>query len=170
MQWHFGSFQLDLTNAGLWRAGQPVPLRPKTFALLAYLVAHAGQLVPKAALLDAIWPETTVGDGVLKASLDELRKALGETAKAPQWIATVHGWGYRFVAPVTPVVPTPASLEGALPSPLAAATAEVVSPPPLSLQQDIVPCLGLLVERETVWSACTWPWLRRGMGCARWCL
>ena len=101
MQWHFGSFRLDLTDAGLWRAERPVPLRPKTFALLVYLVEHAGQLVTKEALFDAVWPETTVGDGVLKTSLGELRKALGETAKAPQWIATVHGRGYRFVAPVT---------------------------------------------------------------------
>src|SRR5262245_49333939 len=38
MPWHFGPFRLDLTQAGLWRAEQPVPLRPKTLALLAYLV------------------------------------------------------------------------------------------------------------------------------------
>jgi DNA-binding winged helix-turn-helix (wHTH) protein len=62
---------------------------------------HAGQLVTKEALLDAIWPETAVGEGVLKTSMNELRKTLGETAKAPQWIATVHRRGYRFVAPVT---------------------------------------------------------------------
>ena len=101
MLWHFGPFRLDRTNAGLWRADQPVTLRPKTFEILVYLVTHAGQLVTKEALLDAIWPETAVGEGVLKTSMNELRKALGETAKAPQWIATVHRRGYRFVAPVT---------------------------------------------------------------------
>ena len=101
MQWHFGPFRLDRANAGLWRAEQPVTLRPKTFEVLVYLVTHAGQLVTKEALLDAIWPETAVGEGVLKTSMNELRKALGETAKAPQWIATVHRRGYRFVAPVT---------------------------------------------------------------------
>src|SRR5262249_10851830 len=101
MQWHFGPFRLDLANACLWHAGQPVTLRPKTFEVLVYLVLHAGQLVTKEALLDAIWPETAVGEGVLKTSMNELRKTLGETAKAPQWIATVHRRGYRFVAPVT---------------------------------------------------------------------
>ena len=101
MLWHFGPFRLDRINAGLWRADQPVTLRPKTFEILVYLVTHAGQLVTKEALLDAIWPETAVGEGVLKTSMNELRKALGETAKAPQWIATVHRRGYRFVAPVT---------------------------------------------------------------------
>ena len=101
MYWHFGPFRLDLANACLWHAAQRVILRPKTFEVLVYLVTHAGQLVTKEALFDAIWPETVVGDGVLKTSMTELRKALGETAKAPQWIATVHRRGYRFVAPVT---------------------------------------------------------------------
>jgi DNA-binding winged helix-turn-helix (wHTH) protein len=103
MQWHFGPFRLDLANATLWCAEQPVTLRPKTFDVLVHLVTHAGQLVTKEALLDAIWPETVVGEGVLKTSMNELRKTLGETAKAPQWIATVHRRGYRFVAPVTTV-------------------------------------------------------------------
>jgi predicted ATPase/DNA-binding winged helix-turn-helix (wHTH) protein len=106
MPWHFGPFRLDLANACLWRAEQPVALRPKTFDVLVYLVTHAGQLVTKAALFDAIWPKTAVGDGVLKTSMGELRQALGETAQAPQWIATVRGRGYRFVAPVTLVDPT----------------------------------------------------------------
>src|SRR5262249_60749609 len=97
MQWHFGPFRLDLANACLWHAAQPVTLRPKTFAVLVYLVTHAGQLVTKEALFDAVWPETAVGDGVLKTSMNELRKALGETAKAPQWIATVHRRGDRFL-------------------------------------------------------------------------
>src|SRR5262249_29913272 len=86
MQWCFGPFRLDLANAALWQAEQPVSLRPKTFAVLVHLVTHAGQLVTKAALLDAVWPETAVGDGVLKTSMGELRKALGETGKASPWI------------------------------------------------------------------------------------
>src|SRR5215471_3444369 len=76
MQWHFGPFRLDLANACLWHAEQSVRLRPKTFAMLVYLVTHAGQLVTKEALIDAVWPETVVGDGVLKTSMTELRKAL----------------------------------------------------------------------------------------------
>ena len=113
MQWHFGPFRLDLDNACLWHDEQPVTLRPKTFEVLVYLVTHAGQLVTKEALFGVIWPETVVSNGVLKTSMNELRKALGETAKAPQWIATVHRRGYRFAAQVTlmesalPLAPTP---------------------------------------------------------------
>ena len=138
MQWHFGSFRLDLDNACLWHAEQRVTLRPKTFEVLVYLVTHAGQLVTKEALFDVIWPETAVSDGVLKTSMNELRKALGETAKAPQWIATVHRRGYRFAAPVTLVespsrpavpfqlTPCPASVPAPTPAPhLVAREAEV---------------------------------------------
>ncbi len=108
MQWHFEPFCLDSNNACLWRQGERVTLRPKTFALLAYLVEHAGVLLTKESLLDAVWPDTIVAEGVLATSMVELRKALGETAREPQFIATVHKRGYRFIAPVTVVDPSDA--------------------------------------------------------------
>jgi DNA-binding winged helix-turn-helix (wHTH) protein len=100
-QWVFGPFRLDTTNECLWHGTDTIALKPKTFAVLQYLVAHAGQLVTKAALLDAVWPETAVSDGVLKVCIAELRKALGDRVQTPQFIATAHRRGYRFVAPVT---------------------------------------------------------------------
>ena len=84
---------------------QCTPAAPKAFALLQYLVVHAGRLVTKEELLDACWPETAVSDGVLKVHIGELRKALGETGRTPRFIATVHRRGYRFVAPVTAAGP-----------------------------------------------------------------
>src|SRR5262252_9076684 len=100
-QWVFGPFRLDTTNECLWHGTDAIALKPKTFAVLQYLVTHAGQLVTKAALLDAVWPETAVSDGILKVCIAELRKALGDRVQTPQFIATVHRRGYRFVAPVT---------------------------------------------------------------------
>jgi hypothetical protein len=64
------------------------------------LTTRVGQLVPKADLLQAVWPAAVVSEGVLTGCIGELRKALGETARAPQWIQTVHRRGYRFVGPV----------------------------------------------------------------------
>ena len=129
--YYFEPYKLDLAQAGLWRAEQRIALRPKTLALLAYLVAHAGQVVTKTALLDALWPETMVGDGVLKTSMGELRKALGDTAKTPQWIATVHGRGYRFVAPVTRVTPAvPPEAPAAHAAPAAPPTRRATPPTP----------------------------------------
>jgi len=72
MHWHFGPFRLDLANACLWHAEQPVPLHPKTFAVLVHLVTHAGQLVTKEALVDAVWPETAVDLPAARALLAQL--------------------------------------------------------------------------------------------------
>jgi DNA-binding winged helix-turn-helix (wHTH) protein len=54
----FPPFRLDPVNERLWREMQEIPLRPKTFALLRYLVEHPDQLVTKEELLSAVWPET----------------------------------------------------------------------------------------------------------------
>jgi DNA-binding winged helix-turn-helix (wHTH) protein/tetratricopeptide (TPR) repeat protein len=94
----FPPFQVDAANERLWRDADPIPLRPKSFALLRYLAERPGQLVTKDELLDAVWPETHVTDVVLKVCINELRQVLGDTAKAPRFIATVYRRGYRFVA------------------------------------------------------------------------
>jgi DNA-binding winged helix-turn-helix (wHTH) protein len=93
----FPPFHLDFANERLWHLAQPIPLRPKTFAVLRCLVEHPGQLCTKEALFDAIWPETAVTDVVLKVCIRELRHALGDNARHPQFIETVHGRGYRFI-------------------------------------------------------------------------
>ena len=103
MQWCFEPFRLDLEHACLWQGGQRLMLRPKTFDLLVYLVKHAGELVSKEALLEAVWPDTAVAEGVLTTSVGELRKVLQETVQHPQFIATVHRRGYRFIAPVAAI-------------------------------------------------------------------
>ena len=96
----FADFRLDPANACLWRGAQAVALTPKVFDVLHYLVTHADRLVTKDALLDAVWPETAVSEGVVRMAIGALRQALGDTARAPRYIATVQGRGYRFVAPV----------------------------------------------------------------------
>jgi class 3 adenylate cyclase/predicted ATPase len=98
--WCFGPFRLDPTTASLWRDAVLLPLPPKPCAVLAYLVAHAGQVVAKETLLAAVWPDTAVTEGVLKTCLGQIRQVLGETARTPQYIATLSRRGYRFVAPV----------------------------------------------------------------------
>ena len=99
-QWCFGPFRLDPTTESLWRDEVLLPLPPKPFAVLAYLVVHAGQVVSKETLLEAVWPHTAVTEGVLKTCLGQIRQVLGETARSPQYIATLYRRGYRFVAPV----------------------------------------------------------------------
>src|SRR5262245_20430979 len=96
----FPPFRLDPANACLWRGAKIVRLTPKAFSVLRCLAEHHGQLVTKDALLEAVWPGTVVGDAVLKVCVREIRKALGDRAGAPRFVATVHRLGYRFIANV----------------------------------------------------------------------
>src|SRR5262245_20689969 len=101
----FDRFRLDPANACLWRDGEAVALPPKAFGVLQYLTTHADRLVTTDELLDAVWSQTAVSEGVVRMAIGTLRKALGETAQAPRFIATVARRGYRFLAPVTLAAP-----------------------------------------------------------------
>lgn len=93
----FGPFRLDPVSGHLYKEGAPVPLAPKAFAVLEYLLENAGRLVSKRELLDAVWPGVFVGDAVLKVTIGEIRKALGDHPRTPTFIETVHRRGYRFI-------------------------------------------------------------------------
>ena len=96
----FGDFRLDPASGHLYRGDTAVPLTPKAFSLLHHLALHAGRLVSKAELMTAIWPDVFVGDAVLKSSIRELRRALGDDSHHPRYIETAHRRGYRFIAPI----------------------------------------------------------------------
>ncbi len=100
----FPPFTLDVANEQLWRETQLLPLPPKPFALLRYLVEHANRLVTKEEVLQAIWRDTSVAEEVLNTYIRQLRRVLGDEAKAPRYIETVIGRGYRFLAPLTSAV------------------------------------------------------------------
>jgi len=99
----FSCFRLDPVNDCVWRDGdgKPLPLTRKAFAVLSYLVAHSGRLVPKDELMEAVWPGTYVQEEILKTYVRKLRQALGDDARAPAFIQTRPGRGYRFIAAVT---------------------------------------------------------------------
>ncbi len=106
----FPGFHLDLTTESLWEGPQRLPLRPKAWALLRYLVEHPQRLITQAELLDAIWQREYVSDGLLRGAIRELRRVLQDEATAPRFIETVSGRGYRFIAAVSatpPPLPVP---------------------------------------------------------------
>jgi TolB-like protein/DNA-binding winged helix-turn-helix (wHTH) protein/Flp pilus assembly protein TadD len=96
----FKAFRLDTADHLVWRNGERVPLAPKAFDVLAYLVEHAGRLVTQDEILEALWSETYVNPEVLRKYILEIRKALGDRPDNPEFIETVPKRGYRFVAPV----------------------------------------------------------------------
>ncbi len=111
-QLDFGSFRLDEVNECLWRGARAIALRPKTYALLKYMIDRSGRLVAKHDLLRDVWEGTNVGDAVLKGAISELRSALDDSARDPAYIETVHRRGYRFL-----VLPTVNAAEAKAPAP-----------------------------------------------------
>jgi DNA-binding winged helix-turn-helix (wHTH) protein/tetratricopeptide (TPR) repeat protein len=123
MGYVFGAYRLDTQRYELTHAGVPIPLRPKVFQVLAYLLAQHARVVSKEELLEQLWPGQFVGDVGLNSYIMAVRKALGDRRPPYQYLRTVRGHGYRFVAEVTTEEQTPPTR----PTPLA--LARVVTPP-----------------------------------------
>src|SRR2546427_2256321 len=100
MRYVFGDYILDTQRYELRRAGTRLALRPKVFQVLAYLLAHRDRLVPKQELLEHMWPGQFISDATLNSCIMAVRKALGGRGRTPRCLQTVHGPGYRFLAPV----------------------------------------------------------------------
>src|SRR5262245_38135672 len=93
----FGPFRLETTSARLWRGEQPIPLRPRTGAVLRYLAEHPGRLVTKVELLQYVWAGTHVTETVLRVCIREIRAALADAVEAPQYLQTVGRQGYQWL-------------------------------------------------------------------------
>jgi len=96
----FGDFVLLPDRQLLMHGGSIVRMGNRAFELLTVLIQRAGELVTKRELIDRVWPNIFVEEGNLKVNIAVLRRALGEQAGSAEFIATVVGRGYRFVAPV----------------------------------------------------------------------
>src|ERR1700722_113627 len=103
---HFRSFRLDTINQCLWLRAesgeeQRIPLKPTPYAILRYLVDHAGRLVTQDELLDAVWPNTSVQPEVLKRHILDIRNSLGDNPKRPVFIETLPRRGYQVIPPIS---------------------------------------------------------------------
>src|SRR5688572_12590929 len=103
----FGAFHLASGVDLLYRDGQHdsqvVPLEPRAVRVLRYLVEHEDRVLSKEELLEEVWAGVFTTDGVLKKAVSQIRRTLGDDAEQSRFIATYHGRGYRFIAPVTRV-------------------------------------------------------------------
>ena len=106
LAYEFGAFRLDRGRRLLLRQdGTPVPLLPKAFDALTYLVEREGLVLDKDELMRAVWPDTFVEENNLTQIISTVRRALGEARGEHRYIATVPGRGYQFVADVRPAGP-----------------------------------------------------------------
>jgi Tol biopolymer transport system component/DNA-binding winged helix-turn-helix (wHTH) protein len=92
----FGDLVLDCVQRRLLRANQDIYLPPKTFELLIYLIENRGRVIPKAELLDAVWPNVNVVENTLAQRIREIREALGEAGDSVGLIKTIPRVGYQF--------------------------------------------------------------------------
>jgi DNA-binding winged helix-turn-helix (wHTH) protein len=110
----FGAFQLHLASRRLMRAGEVVPLGTRHVEVLAALLAQAGRVISKQALLDAGWKDVAVTDNSLEWVISELRALLGPSPSGESCIRTVPRRGYAFVGAVEPFRATDAGLDEVL--------------------------------------------------------
>jgi TolB-like protein/DNA-binding winged helix-turn-helix (wHTH) protein len=102
--YEFGDFRLEVDERRLLRRdGTAVPLTPRVFATLRYLVENSGRVLPKDELMGAVWPDCVVEENNLVQNISTLRRAFGDSAGAQRYIVTVPGRGYRFVPEVQTV-------------------------------------------------------------------
>ena len=98
----FGDYRLDLQERLLLKSdGMEVPLTPRVFETLRYLVEHSGRLLDKEKIMDAVWPDSIVEENNLAQAISKLRQVFGDMPGSQNYIVTVPGRGYRFVAKVT---------------------------------------------------------------------
>jgi DNA-binding winged helix-turn-helix (wHTH) protein len=97
----FGPFALDLDTRQLTRDGREIHLSPKAFELLSTLVLERPKVLSKAVLQQRLWPEVFVAEANLSNLVAEIRDALGDSARAPAYVRTAHGFGYAFCGDAT---------------------------------------------------------------------
>ena len=98
--YQFGPFRLDPVKRRLLRDGEVLKLTPKAFETLLVLVEQKGKTIEKNELLEKVWAGTIVEENNLNQCITALRKSLGDSRQESQYIATIPGIGYRFVADV----------------------------------------------------------------------
>jgi TolB-like protein/DNA-binding winged helix-turn-helix (wHTH) protein len=97
-RFEFSGFVLDAWARTLSGPAGDVPLRPKSFDVLAYLVRHAGSVVEKDEIIAAVWPNVIASDDSLARCISDVRAALGDEGR--RIVRTAPGRGYRFAAEV----------------------------------------------------------------------
>jgi TolB-like protein/DNA-binding winged helix-turn-helix (wHTH) protein len=109
--YEFGAFQLDRAKRLLRRLdGTPVSLTPRVFETLLFMVEHHDAVLDKERIMEAVWPDSIDEENNLAQAISKLRQVFGETPGSHDYIVTVPGRGYRFVAevmerPATPTTP-----------------------------------------------------------------
>ena len=108
--YEFGPFRVDTRKRLLLRDGRTAPITPKAFDILLALIENRDEALSKDELMRAVWPDTVVEENNLTRNISTLRRALGERPNEHQYVVTIPGRGYQFVAEVREFVVEDSSL------------------------------------------------------------
>jgi DNA-binding winged helix-turn-helix (wHTH) protein len=99
VKYAFEGMELDIAAFELRRGATSIPMEPQVFDVHCYLVQHRDRVVPKEELMDQLWGGRFVSETAVTSRIKQARRALGDDGQAQRLIKTLHGRGYRFVAP-----------------------------------------------------------------------
>jgi DNA-binding winged helix-turn-helix (wHTH) protein len=100
MRLRFGPFELASRERALRRDGSVLPLGSRALDILIYLANRPGEVITKKELIDRVWPDVFVEEGVLRVHVASIRKVLGDGQFGNRYIANIYGRGYSFVSVV----------------------------------------------------------------------
>ena len=129
----FADFEIDTGLYELRQNGSRVPLEPQAFDLLRLLASNSGRIVSKDEIFAALWNDRMVSDAALSSQIKAARRAVGDTGTKQKFIATVHGRGFRFVAPLETGSETVALDEALASSPVAEAIKAIARRPSVAV-------------------------------------
>ena len=96
----FGDFELDTALFELRQSGERIPLEPQVFDLLVFLARNSHRTVTREEIYAEIWGDRIVSDTALSSQIKAARRAVGDDGASQHTISTLHGRGFRFVAPI----------------------------------------------------------------------
>lgn len=150
VSYRFGAFTLDQADERLVGPGGPVKLGHKAYRVLLALVEQQGRLVTKDSLFESVWEGTIVSESALTSVIKELRRALGDDARAPVYIESAYGRGYRFLGGVEPGAAAPARTRPVEEAPLGRAPLLLVSTFEDQAVRGSHPWLGAALREEVL--------------------
>jgi len=145
----FADVEVREREFSLTKSGEALSVEPKAFRVLLILLRNPQKLLPKDALLTAVWGDTAVSENSLARSIALLRRLLGDEARDPRYIETVATVGYRWVCKIEVSEEAPAEAnqpeDPAAPAIPASTTQDTQAPPSKPLPLWLLPSVGVLV-------------------------
>lgn len=115
-EFRVGAWRVDRDACALHGPDGELRVEPKVMDLLCLLAEHAGRVLSRERIMDALWPGLVVGDDALARTVSKLRQALDDDAKSPRYIETIAKRGYRLLAEVETIAPPVAAGDPYAPS------------------------------------------------------